>query len=380
MVTLNTSNNGRVYSAYATSEQLDNTRDQPTPDRLNRFGQLPAQNAVGRTSPSSGNDQRMAELLMLLGTLITTLKTWMDQENAPPAPQPPVAVIPKPPVTVIPKPPVDVAPAPETVRPSKQVWKERLAPFMNRSDLARSRNAFDTELIDMFSDKNTEPTNTFLSDKAKGQKPDDIRNGLRATYESYPLMGTTGREEHVAAIKVAMATFGQSPAGVFEEVVKSADGYNVTMKDGFKLHITLEELQLSAKAAKFSGGDEGMIKDAQFLFGVMSKRQHMELERNNATDRFFSLYDKDSDYHAHRTYPGVLAAAGHGIDGDTALSYLGLKAHLQIVDASALGSRVGVPLDKGERNKNGAVFAGSMEGQLYNKPVAPSLKVVTLRG
>ncbi|MDQ0741033.1 type III secretion protein [Pseudomonas sp. W4I3] len=372
MVTLDTSNNRQVYSAYATSEQLDKTRDQSSPDRLNRFGQLPAHNAVGRTIQSSGSDRAMAELLMLLGTLITTLKTWMDRDNAPPAPQPPM--------TVIPKPRIDVAPAPETVQPGKQVWKEQLAPFMNRSDLTRSRNAFDTELIEMFSDKHTEPSNTFLSNKAKGQKPDDIRNGLRATYESYPYVGTTGREEHVAAIKVAMATFGQSPAGVFDDIVKSGDGYNVTMKDGFKLHITREELQLSAKAAKFSGGDEGMVKDAQFLFGVMSKRRHMELERNNATDRFFSLYDKDSAYHAHRTFPGVLAAAGQGIDGDKALSYLGLKEHMQVVDAGALGVRVGVPLDKGARNKNGAVFAGSMEGQLYNKPVAPALKVVTLRG
>ncbi|AUZ49088.1 type III secretion effector protein [Pseudomonas orientalis] len=251
---------------------------------------------------------------------------------------------------------------------------------MNRSNLATSRNAFDTELIDMFSDSNRDPSTTFLSEKTKGQKPDDIRNGLRATYENFPYLGTTGREEHVAAIKVAMATFGQSPAGIFKDVIKSGDGYDVTMKDGFKLHITGEELQLAANAAKFSGGDEGMIKDAQFLFGVMSKRQYMELERNNATDRFFSLYGKDSAYHAQRTYPGVLASAGQGIDGDTALTYLGLKEHVQVMDANALGTHIGVPLDKGGRNKNGAIFEGVMEGQLYNKPVSPSLKVVTLRG
>ncbi|AZF27549.1 type III secretion protein [Pseudomonas sp. R2-60-08W] len=294
-------------------------------------------------------------------------------------PTPPVAVIPKPFVNIIPKPQIDVVPTPETVQPGKSRWKEQLAPFMNRSDLASSRNAFDTELIEIFSDKNSEPSNTFLSEKAPRQKPDDIRNGLRATYENFPYLGTTGREEHVAAIKVAMATFGQSPTGVFTHVVKSGDGYNVTMKDGFKLHITGEELQLAAKAAKFSGGDEGMVKDAQFLFGVMSKRQHLEQARNNATDPFYSIYGKDSAYHAHRTYPGVLAAAAQGIGGGMALSYLGLKEHMQIIDASALGERVGVPLDKGERHKNGALFDGVMEGQLYNQPVLPSLKVVTLR-
>ncbi|KRP43578.1 type III secretion effector protein [Pseudomonas libanensis] len=251
---------------------------------------------------------------------------------------------------------------------------------MNRSNLASTRNGFDGELIEMFSDKNVEPITMFLSEKAKGQKPDDLRNGMRATYENFPYLGTWGREEHVAAIKVAMATFGQSPTGIFKEVARHGDGYDVTMRDGFKLHITREELQLAAKAAKFSGGDEGMVKDAQFLFGVMSKRQYLELARDSATDSFMRAYGKDSAYHAHRTYPGVLSGAGGGIDGDTALSYLGLKEHLQVIDASALGAQVGVPLHKGERNKNGVIIEGVMEGQLYNTPVSPSLKVVTLRG
>ena len=379
MVTLNTSDIRHAHGAYNTPQQPDKTPGQSSPERFNRFGQLPALHGVGQTSQSSGNDQKLNELLKLLGSLVISLKTWMNDEHALPAPQPPVALIPKPRVNVMPKMLIDIAPADEPVQPSKSVWKEQLAAFMNRSNLASTRTAFDTELIEMFADKNSTPSNRFLSEKTKGQKPDDIRNGLRATYEHYPYQGTTGREEHVAAVKLAMATFGQSPGGVFKEVVKAGDGYDVMMRDNFTLHITREELQLAARAAKFSGGDEGMVKDAQFLFGVMSKRQHMELEREKATDPFMSLYGNDSAYHAHRTYPGVLAAAGEGIAVDRALSYLGLKEHLQVIDAGALGARVGVPLDKGAGNKNGAIFEGTMEGQLYNMPVSPSLKVVTLR-
>ncbi|SDT97565.1 type III secretion protein [Pseudomonas orientalis] len=375
MVTLNTADSRQAYSAYATSQQPDKT-----PEQFDRFGQVPTPHAAGQIFKANRNDHEMAELLKLLSTLVSTLKTWTNNENARPTPPAPVTVIPKPLVNVMPRPQIEVAPAAETVQSGKSVWKEQLAPFMNRSNLATSRTAFDTELIEMFSDSNRDPSTTFLSEKTKGQKPDDIRNGLRATYENFPYQGTNGREEHVAAIKVAMATFGQSPAGIFKDVVKSGDGYDVTMKDSFTLHITGEELHLAAKAAKFSGGDEGMIKDAHFLFGVMSKRRHLELERGNATDRFFSLYGKDSAYHAQRTYPGVLASAGQGVDGDTALNYLGLKEHVQVIDASALGTHIGVPLDKGGRNKNGAIFEGVMEGQLYNKPVSPSLKVVTLRG
>lgn len=369
-----------AYSpAHSNFTLPDKTHDQSVTEQLNHVGKLTAHLPIGQ-SLNSNRDAELGELLKLLGTLVGALKTWMSRDNEAPKPPPPVAVHPTPSVSSPHRPLVNPVPTPDTVQTIKSEWKEHLAPFMNRSNLASTRNAFDTELIELFSNEHVEPTTTFLSGRPKGQKPDDIHNGLRATYENFPYLGTFGREEHVAAIKVAMATFGQSPAGVFKEVVKHGDHYDVTMRDGFKLRITLEELQLAAKAAKFSGGDEGMIKDAQFLFGVMSKRQYLELERDSATDPFMGLYAKDSAYRAHRTYPGVLLGAGGGIDGDTALSYLGLKEHLQVIDASALGAQIGVPLDKGGRNKNGVIIEGIMEGQLYNKPVSPSLKVVTLRG
>ncbi len=369
-----------AYSpAHSTFTQPDKTLDQPVTDRPNPLGQSPAHYPIG-PSVNSNRDAELGELLRLLGTLVVALKTWMSRENEAPKPQPPVVAYPTPVVGSPHRPLMNTQTAPDTVPTVKSVWKEQLAPFMNRPNLAKTRSAFDTELAEMFSDKNYEPITTFMSEKPKGQKPDDLRNGLRATYENFPYLGILGREEHVAAIKVVMATFGQSPIGIFKHVVKHGDHYDVTMRDGFKLIITVEELELAARAAKFSGGDEGMVKDAQFLFGVMSKRQHIELARERAADRFFSHYEKDSAYHAEASYPGVLVGAGGGIDGDTALSYLGLKEHMQVIEASALGAQVGVPLDKGGRNKNGVIIEGVMEGQLYNTPVSPSLKVVTLRG
>lgn len=369
-----------AYSpAHSTFTPPDKTLEPAVTGQLNHVGKLAAHPPIGQ-SANSHRDAELRELLKLLGTLVVALKTWMSKDAETAKPQPPMTARPTPSVSSPHRPLVNTLPVPNTVSTTKNEWKEQLAPFMNRPNLASIRNAFDTELIEMFSDKNHEPITAFMSEKPKGQKPDDLRNGLRATYENFPYLGTRGREEHVAAIKVAMATFGQSPAGIFKHVVKHGDHYDVTMRDGFKLTITVEELELAAKAAKFSGGDEGMVKDAQFLFAVMSKRQYLELERDSATDPFMSLYGKDSAYHAHRTYPGVLSGAGGGIDGDTALSCLGLKEHLQVIDASALGTQVGVPLDKGARNKNGVIIEGVMEGQLYNTPVSPSLKVVTLRG
>ena len=348
-----------AYSpAHSTFTPPDKTLEPAVTRQLNHAGKLAAHPPIGQ-SANSHRDAELRELLKLLGTLVVALKTWMSRENEAPKPQPPVVAYPTPVVSSPHRPLMNTQTAPDTVPTVKSVWKEQLAPFMNRPNLAKTRSAFDTELAEMFSDKNYEPITTFMSEKPKGQKPDDLRNGLRATYENFPYLGILGREEHVA---------------------KHGDHYDVTMRDGFKLIITVEELELAARAAKFSGGDEGMVKDAQFLFGVMSKRQHIELARERAADRFFSHYEKDSAYHAEASYPGVLVGAGGGIDGDTALSYLGLKEHMQVIEASALGAQVGVPLDKGGRNKNGVIIEGVMEGQLYNTPVSPSLKVVTLRG
>ncbi len=343
------------------------------------LGYFSAQRAVVQNFKAPAANENLGSVLLLLGTLVETLKTWMaNKENTLPDLKPAVNVTPKPFVDVTPTPAVVVKPVPDRVPVEENTWRRALAPFMNRPNLASSRNSFDTELINLFSDAHDEPSNGFLSAKAAGQKPNDIANGLRATYEHFPYLGQLGTEEHVAAIKVTMMKFGQSPAGIFDEVAQVKGGYNITMKDGFKLHITDEELTLGTRAAKFSGGDEGMVKDACFLFAVMSKRKSMQQDLEKQSDPFMSLYGKDSSYHAHRTYPGVLANAGGGIDGVSALNYLGLEKHVKVVEAHTLGSQAGVPLEKGGRQKNGVIIEGIMEGQLYNKPVSPSLKVVVL--
>ncbi|CRM31212.1 hypothetical protein [Pseudomonas sp. 28 E 9] len=84
MVTLNTADG-------ATSPLAGKTLDQ-----FERFGQVPAHHVIGQVLKSNRSDLEMAELLKLLGTLVTTLRTWMNNDNAPHTP--PVAVIPKLPV------------------------------------------------------------------------------------------------------------------------------------------------------------------------------------------------------------------------------------------------------------------------------------------
>lgn len=83
MVTLNTADG-------ATSRLAGKTLDQ-----FERFGQVPAHHVIGEVFKSNRSDLETAELLKLLGTLVTALKTWMNNDNAPHTPPAPVAVIPK---------------------------------------------------------------------------------------------------------------------------------------------------------------------------------------------------------------------------------------------------------------------------------------------
>ncbi len=183
-----------AYSpAHSTFTSPGKTRDQAVTDRPNHFGKLPAHSPIG-PRVNSNRDAELGELLKLLGTLVVSLKTWMSRENEAPKPQPPVTAYPIPLVSSPHRPLVNTVPAPDTVPTMRREWKEQLAPFMNRSNLASTRNALDTELIEMFSDKNYEPITAFMSEKPKGQKPDDLRNGLRATYENFPYLGALGRE------------------------------------------------------------------------------------------------------------------------------------------------------------------------------------------
>ncbi|MGY2402832.1 hypothetical protein [Pseudomonas sp. SDO5271_S396] len=194
------------------------------------------------------------------------------------------------------------------------------------------------------------------------QPPDAIWSGLYATYERYPYFGRNDHDDWVAAIKTAMAGLGQSPSSVFDEVAPTRSGYNITMKDGFKLHISNDELRLAAGYAKFSGHDKSQVSDARFLFAVMNKRKHLEAE-----------YDQDkigyrSELHK-RSFSATLQAADEGIGGHAALTLLGLGYQLQQVWSHDVGDRVAVPAMKVFAHKRGMIHGGSMEAYGTKQPV-----------
>lgn len=78
---------------------------------------------------------------------------------------------------------------------------------------------------------------------------------------------------HAAVIKMMMATLGPTPADMFDQVTSSGSGYDVTMKDEFKVHVSQDELSQVAQASRFGGDDAEVVRAANFALAVFVKRK-----------------------------------------------------------------------------------------------------------
>ncbi|WLH82910.1 hypothetical protein [Pseudomonas sp. FP2338] len=104
---------------------------------------------------------------------------------------------------------------------------------------------------------------------AKGQAPVDIVRSFDVAERRF---GEGDTRRHASVIKMMMMRFGQRPLDVFDKVVAAADGYDITMKDGFSLHLSKEELRRTAGVSRFSGSDSGAVMDANFMLAAYVKR------------------------------------------------------------------------------------------------------------
>jgi len=117
----------------------------------------------------------------------------------------------------------------------------------------------------------------------------------------------------VSAIKAAMAKFGHNPHGIYKQITEVKDGFEVTMRDSFKLHISFEELEEAQEGAGLRPGhSEDVLINAQFLYAVSAKRAQLENNDGDAEDSFEDAMVTLAD--------GELAGEG--------LIRLGLRAHM----------------------------------------------------
>lgn len=96
------------------------------------------------------------------------------------------------------------------------------------------------------------------------------------------------RTDNEPSIKAAMMRYGQSPRGVFSTINMSDAGYQIVMRDGFKLTLSPQEIEQAQKRSHiWSPVDPAMAKDINFMDAASVKRVQIE----KGLDSFESALD-----------------------------------------------------------------------------------------
>lgn len=161
------------------------------------------------------------------------------------------------------------------------------------------------------------PLSSVTLSAAGGKKPHDILNAFTATRRNFGEHFDSST--HAAVIKLMMMTFGQSPHDMFEKVRAVGDGYEVTMKDEFKVHVSAAELRLTAQASRFAGSDGAAVSDANMVLAVFIKRK--QLTGN------------------HERFENVLLKSLEGETTQNCLRGMGLMGFAQFLPASYMAAR-----------------------------------------
>lgn len=125
----------------------------------------------------------------------------------------------------------------------------------------------------------------------------------------------------VAGIKAAMLRFGQNPTEVFTSVREDKGGYEVVMKDGYKVSLTREEVDKARQWADFNGADVGMVKDATFMYAAVAKREqhNRSIESRNGG---ITRYSDDP-------FEAAMDSLNNYFWGNKALVNLGLSSYMR---------------------------------------------------
>ncbi|OAJ45715.1 hypothetical protein [Pseudomonas marginalis] len=184
-----------------------------------------------------------------------------------------------------------------------------------------------------------------LSKKKQGERPTNVWTGV--------MFSGKKNEPALSAIKAAMMRFGQSPLSVYSSVVRTESGYNVVMKDGFELSLTLKEIARAKVYAGFQHGrtaeDGGMFKDVIFMYAASAKRVQLE-SAGGAPKSFIDGLNMLCSYQ----------------DPATSLKQLGLEGVMRRTTWSALHHSGGIGIINTGGNTNFA-FEGVLDGCVMKK-------------
>ncbi|WP_017738190.1 hypothetical protein [Pseudomonas sp. CBZ-4] len=160
--------------------------------------------------------------------------------------------------------------------------------------------------------------------------------------------GPNGSCVTVSAIKAAMMRYGKNPQDIFRSVTDLGDRYDVTMKDGYNLQLTKQELQQAAQYARFEGDDPQMLTNANFLYAASAKRAMIE---GNGLD--------DDPNVSRRSFAHAMQSLNNGEMPHEALDRLGLEGlYYQTSSNSLANGQLGVVAYSGHSM---AVIGGRIE-------------------
>ena len=153
----------------------------------------------------------------------------------------------------------------------------------------------------------------------------------------------------VSAIKAAIIRFGQVPSGIYKHIQVTEQGFDVLMRDSFRVQLTHDEVRQAAAASTFRGTDPQLLDYANFLYAVSAKRAQWE----------------NNDFRGRQSYSVALETLNDGEHPGEALRRLGLYGYLRESTVEALaGGAVGTLADSAH---SVAVINGTLD--LYGLPL-----------
>lgn len=164
--------------------------------------------------------------------------------------------------------------------------------------------------------------------------------------------GVEGNCVTVSAIKAAITRF---PEGIYTSINKVADGFDVVMRDGYRVHLTDQELRQATAASNFAGSEPALLDYANFLYAVSAKRAQRE----------------NNDFRAGESYAAALETLNDGEYPGEALERLGLFGYIRNSTAEALAQGAIGTLANGWHSV--AVINGGLDlyGQKYALSTSP---------
>ncbi|WLI29753.1 hypothetical protein PSH61_01215 [Pseudomonas rhodesiae] len=100
---------------------------------------------------------------------------------------------------------------------------------------------------------------------------------------------TQGKEGNcvtISAIKAAMMKYGHNPRGIYKSVTETPTGFDIVMRDTFKLSLTHDEIKQAKTGSAFYGDDPDVLADAVFLYAASAKRAQMKNHEGRAKRSF----------------------------------------------------------------------------------------------